>query len=82
MAGVHLARGDLAAARRSAADALASGTPMTQLEGHRVRAEIAVAAGDQDAAILRDTLRRAEAAGHVLAVNRLRSLGGVSGVAL
>jgi hypothetical protein len=56
---------------------------MTQLEGHRVRAEIAVAAGDQDApAILRDTLRRAEAAGHVLAVNRLRSLGGVSGLAL
>ena len=82
MAGVHLARGDLAAARRSAADALASGTPMMQLEGHRVRAEIAVAAGDQDAAILRDTLRRAEAAGHVLAVNRLRSLGGVSGLAL
>jgi len=39
---------------------------MTQLEGAPVRAEIAVAAGDQDApAILRDTLRRAEAAGHV-----------------
>ncbi|MEA2567291.1 MAG: hypothetical protein QOD49_2468 [Actinomycetota bacterium] len=75
VASVHLARGDLEAARTAAAAALRVGTPLTQLQARRVWAEIAVAGGDSDASsIVGAALRHAEEAGDVLIVQRLTGL--------